>query len=107
MEAEGLLQVPFTPDDCASNYQMFYLVLPDAETRAGLLAHLKAAGIHAVFHYVPLHTSPMGAKFGYQPGDLPVTEDLAERLVRLPFYHELAEAEQLDVVGAVAEFLRR
>ena len=42
-----------------------------------------------MFHYVPLHTSPMGAEFGYKKGDLPVTEDLAERLVRLPFYHEM------------------
>ncbi len=107
LEVEGLLQLPFTPEDCASNYHMFYIMLPDGKARAGLLAHLKAAGIHAVFHYVPLHTSPMGAKFGYKIGDLPVTEDLAERLVRLPFYHEIAEAEQLEVVDELAAFLRQ
>jgi len=63
-----------------------------------LLAHLKSEGIHAVFHYVPLHTSPMGRTFGYKEGDLPVTESLAARLVRLPMYYELTQHDQERVV---------
>ena len=59
------------------------------------MAHLKQQGIHAVFHYVPLHTSPMGRTFGYREGDLPVTEDLSGRLLRLPLYYDITEEEQL------------
>ena len=62
---------------------MFYVLVPDLEMRDGLIAHLKEQGIMAVFHYVPLHTSPVGQRFGYRVGDLPVTEELSARLVRL------------------------
>jgi dTDP-4-amino-4,6-dideoxygalactose transaminase len=68
---------------------------------------LKRNGISAVFHYVPLHTSPMGAKLGYRAGDLPETEDLSGRLLRLPFFPELTTGEQLRVVGCVREFFER
>jgi len=67
----------------------------------GLLEHLKSQGIHAVFHYVPLHSSPMGRTFGYKEGDLPVTEDQSARLVRLPFYYEISEEEQSRVAEQV------
>ncbi len=106
LEAEGLLQLPFRPEDCTSNYHMFYLLVPDVATRDGLLDHLRSRGIHAVFHYVPLHSSPMGVKSGYHEGDLPVTESVSGRLLRLPFYYEITEEEQQAVVEAVGEFLR-
>ena len=75
-------------------------------TRDGLMQHLKQAGILAVFHYIPLHSSPMGLKLGYREGQLPVTEDLSARLLRLPLYHEITEAEQAEVVREVTAYLR-
>ena len=76
-------------------------------TRDALMAHLKAQGILAVFHYIPLHTSPMGLKLGYRPGSLPVTEDVSSRLLRLPLYYDLSESDQTRVVDCVSDFLRR
>ena len=84
---------------------MFYILLADGETRNRLMSHLKERGISAVFHYVPLHSSPKGQEFGYREGQLPVTEELSERLLRLPFYYEITEAEQSRVVSGIREFL--
>jgi dTDP-4-amino-4,6-dideoxygalactose transaminase len=92
------------PEGLAGNGHMFYLFTGTAAERPALLAHLKAAGVHAVFHYVPLHTSPAGQRFGRAAGSLPVTEDLAERLVRLPLYYGLAENEAREVAAAVRRF---
>ncbi|MCX7766670.1 MAG: DegT/DnrJ/EryC1/StrS family aminotransferase [Candidatus Sumerlaeia bacterium] len=82
---------------------MFYVIFPSADMRTRIMAGLKAVEIMAIFHYVPLHTSPMGRQFGYKPGDLPVTEDLSERLLRLPFYNTITKTEQDYVI----EHLRR
>jgi len=106
LEAEGLLRLPHTPEDCASNYHMFYILLPDGETRDALMDHLKSHDIHAVFHYVPLHSSPMGRKFGYREGDLPVTEQTSARLLRLPFYYEIEEQDQARVIAEIESFCR-
>jgi dTDP-4-amino-4,6-dideoxygalactose transaminase len=105
LEARGLLRLPRVPDACRTNYHMFYVLLPSRVQRDGLLEHLKGQGIVAVFHYVPLHTSPMGRTFGYGDGDLPVTEDLSGRLLRLPFYYEISPPEQSRVVEAVGAYL--
>jgi dTDP-4-amino-4,6-dideoxygalactose transaminase len=107
LEAEGLMRLPHVPLECQTNYHMFYLLLPDLETRANLIAHLKQQGILAVFHYVPLHTAPVGQQYGYREGDLPVTESLSERLVRLPFYYDLTEQDQMEVIGEIEKFLAR
>ena len=107
LEAEGLLRLPRIPEDCESNYHLFFLLLPDAETRDALMAHLKSQGILAVFHYIPLHASPMGLKFRDRDGGLPVAEDLAARLLRLPLFHDLTEAEQQRIVECISQFLRR
>jgi len=104
LEAEGLLRLPHVPEDCTGNYHMFYVLLPDADSRDGLLDHLKSHGIHAVFHYVPLHTSPMGGTFGYREGQLPVTEDVSRRLLRLPFYYEITQEEQTVVAGSLESY---
>ena len=85
---------------------MFYVLLPNRQIRDALMAHLKARGILAVFHYVPLHSAPMGQEFGYREGDLPVTEDLSGRLLRLPFYYEITEEEQSCVIREVEAFLQ-
>lgn len=106
LEAEGLLRLPYTPEDCTSNYHMFYVLLPDGDARDGLMAHLKSKDIQAVFHYVPLHSSPMGRNFGYHEGDLPITEQTSARLLRLPFYYEITEEEQARVVEEIQAYCR-
>lgn len=107
LEVQGLLRLPHIPEDCASNYHMFYILLPDMETRDALMAYLKQHGILAVFHFIPLHSSPMGKKFGYADGDLPITEELSGRLLRLPFYYEMTEEEQVYVVKRITEGLEK
>lgn len=103
----GLMQLPQPePEGVAGNGHMFYMFTRTAAERAALLAHLKAAGVHAVFHYVPLHSSPAGRKFGRTAGPLPVTEDLAERLVRLPLYFNLDDAAARDIAGHVRRFFK-
>ncbi|MCK4597635.1 DegT/DnrJ/EryC1/StrS family aminotransferase, partial [bacterium] len=72
--------------------------------RQGLIAHLKFRNILAVFHYLPLHLSKMGLRLGGKKGDCPVTENISDRLIRLPFYNELTEAEQEIVVEAIFDF---
>ena len=86
---------------------MFYMVLPSLEFRQSLISHLKAQGILSVFHYVPLHSSEMGWKWSARETHCPVTEDVSLRLLRLPFYNDLTEAEQARVVAAVTAFRGR
>jgi dTDP-4-amino-4,6-dideoxygalactose transaminase len=104
LEQWGRLRLPVVPAGCQPNGHMFYLLLADEAERDGLIAHLAAAGINAVFHYVPLHDSPMGHSYGYARGDLPVTEALSRRLLRLPCYLELSDSQQDTVVRAVRSF---
>lgn len=100
----GHLRLPNPPEGCKHNAHMYYIIVNSEEIRSRLLAHLKSNLIHAVFHYVPLHSSPMGCKCGCQAGDLGVTEDLSERLIRLPCYYELTESEQSRVTACVRQF---
>ena len=96
--------LPHVPAGCEQPYHMFYLLLPTLADREALIAHLNTRGINAVFHYLPLHLSTMGQQWGGQEGQCPVTEDLSDRLLRLPFYNQLTEADQTRVVSAVTEF---
>lgn len=100
----GLLSLPTIPGECGPNYHMFYVILKDLATRTALIEHLRGQGILAVFHYVPLHTSPIGIGMGYKRGMLPVTESLSERLVRLPFYCDLEEADIATVVDEIFSY---
>jgi dTDP-4-amino-4,6-dideoxygalactose transaminase len=100
----GHLTLPTIPPDCRSNHHMFYVLLESGAVRDRLLEHLKQRGIGAVFHYVPLHASPMGLRLGYRAGQLPVTEGVSQRLLRLPFYCELGEQDQQRVADAIGEF---
>ena len=77
---------PIIPADCVHNAHMYYVLLPSTEKRAALIEHLKSKDIHTVFHYIPLHDSEMGLKFGRTSGDLAHTTDLASRLLRLPLW---------------------
>jgi dTDP-4-amino-4,6-dideoxygalactose transaminase len=95
---------PQVPASCEQSYHMYYLILPSAGERAGLIAHLKSKGIMSVFHYVPLHLSEMGQRFGGRPGDCPVTEEISDRLVRLPFYNDLSPEDQDRVIRAVQDW---
>jgi dTDP-4-amino-4,6-dideoxygalactose transaminase len=104
-EESGLVRLPVVPADCLDNGHLFYLLLPDESRRDAMLAGLAARGINAVFHYVPLHESPMGAKLGYRRGMLPVTEEMSRRLVRLPTYVSMTDDEQRAVIGAVRALL--
>jgi dTDP-4-amino-4,6-dideoxygalactose transaminase len=104
LEFDGLLRLPRVPAGCTSNCHMFYILLPDASTRDALLAHLSARGIMAVFHYVPLHSSPMGKKVGYSEGQLPITERISGCLLRLPLYYEITEEEQSKVIQSIQDF---
>jgi dTDP-4-amino-4,6-dideoxygalactose transaminase len=105
LEVQGLLQLPRIPEDCRSNYHMFYILLRDRRARDGLLDHLKSQDIHAVFHYIPLHSSPMGQKFGYSENDLPVTNDVSGRLLRLPLFYDITEEEQGRVIQETSNYL--
>jgi dTDP-4-amino-4,6-dideoxygalactose transaminase len=96
---------PHVPEHCGQAYHMYYLVLPTLEARQGLIAHLRRRGILAVFHYLPLHLSDMGRRLGGRVGDCPVSEAVSDRIVRLPFYNELGEAEQAEVIEAVRAFV--
>lgn len=110
--AEGLsdwarrcgVQLPFVPEHCEQAYHIFYLVMPDLEARSALIAHLKARRILSVFHYMPLHLSEMGRSFGGYEGQCPVAERVSERLVRLPLYSGLSEADQERVIAAIQDF---
>ena len=83
---------------------MFYVLMPSLEARQALIAYLGGLGIMSVFHYLPLHLSKMGRAFDGKPGDCPVTEDVGDRLLRLPFYNSLTEADQAAVVEAIISF---
>lgn len=96
--------LPFVPEYCEQPWHMFYMLMHSLEARQALIDHLRQRGIYSVFHYMPLHLSEMGRKFGGKEGDCPVTESVSDRVIRLPFYNELNEADQSRVVSAVLEF---
>ena len=100
----GLLTLPTIPQGCGSNYHLFHVLTESLSVRTALIEHLKKAGIQATFHYVPLHTSPMGTALGYRAGMLPVTESISDRLLRLPLYPALTPGQVDEVVDAVLSF---
>lgn len=97
---------PVVPSHCEQAWHMYYLLLPSLEKRTSLIGHLKSQGVTAVFHYLPLHLSAFGTRFGGQVGDCPVTEDLSDRLLRLPFYNSYSNEEQSRVIEALASWDR-
>lgn len=105
-ESAGLLIRPYIPDECQHNAHMYYIILPTKEKRDEMLYYLKENGILAVFHYIPLHLSPVGEKFGYKVGDLPITEEYASRLIRLPLYVDMTEEEVTKVCDTLARKLK-
>ena len=100
----GKIKLPGIVSECQSNGHLFYIILEDQNVRDALMAHLKEKGILTVFHYIALHLSPTGKQFGYSKGELPVTESLSTRLLRLPLYYEITEVEQNEVVDNITDF---
>ena len=100
----GRVELPTIPADCVHNAHMFYLKCRDLEERTALIRHLKANDILAVFHYIPLHSAPAGMKFGRFDGADVYTTAESERLVRLPMYYGLTEADRNKVIAKVLEF---
>jgi len=102
-EAQDVRQ-PVIPEGCDPAWHLYYLTLPSEAARDGFLAGLRSHRIGAAFHYPPLHLTPMGRRLGGQVGDAPVTEALATRIVRLPFFTDLSEREQDQVIEVVRQF---
>jgi dTDP-4-amino-4,6-dideoxygalactose transaminase len=102
-DARGV-RLPYVPVECDQAYHMYYLLMPSLEHRQGLIAHLKRQGILAVFHYLPLHMTEMGRRSGGRPGDCPVTDDISDRLVRLPFFTSLSDTDLALVVESIRTF---
>lgn len=97
------VRAPVVPAHCGQPFHMYYLLLPSLDQRQALIGRLRERGIQCVFHYLPLHLSEMGRRFGGAPGQCPVTEEVSDRLLRLPFFIALTEHEQDEVIGAVME----
>lgn len=96
--------LPHVPAHCEQPYHVFYMLLPSLAARTRLIEHLKGLGILAVFHYLPLHLSDMGLRLGGRVGQCPVTEDVSDRLLRLPLFPGLTDADQDAVIEGVRSF---
>jgi len=101
LEERGIARRPVVPEECMQNAHMYYLLMQDQVARDGLIADLAAGGIHAVFHYVPLHSAPAGLASGRAHGDLAVTTDASSRLLRLPLFLDLDEDAADRIIDAV------
>jgi dTDP-4-amino-4,6-dideoxygalactose transaminase len=98
------VRFPIIPEYCEQPYHMFYMLMPSLEVRTRFIAWMKSQGVICVFHYLPLHLSEMGQKFGGKAGDCPVTEDVSDRLVRLPLFYNMEESELDYVIQKIQAF---
>ena len=106
LEKNGRIRRPFIPGDCRHNAHMYYVLLDPALDRAAVLAEMKRRDVWPVFHYVPLHSSPAGIRYGRPQGEMAVTDSISQRLIRLPLWVGITEAEQAQVVGVLAGAIR-
>lgn len=104
---EGVIELPYIPEECAHNAHMFYIKTKDMEERKALISYLKERDIAAVFHYVPLHSAPAGLRFGRFHGEDRYTTKESERLLRLPMYYNLSESDQQKVIDAAHGFYHK
>jgi dTDP-4-amino-4,6-dideoxygalactose transaminase len=107
LEARGLLQRPVVPADTGANAHIYYLLLPTADRLTAVIAAIRAGGVDAVRHYVPLHSAPAGRRFGRAAGPLSTTNSVAERLVRLPLWSALPDADVDFVIDTVTAAVTR
>lgn len=106
LEKHGKLIRPFIPEYAKHNAHMYYMILSDGKTRNMVMDKLKQKEISSVFHYIPLHTSPLGKKLGYKEGDLPKTEEYSARLLRLPLYADMTEEDIETVIKEIKNILK-
>jgi dTDP-4-amino-4,6-dideoxygalactose transaminase len=102
---QGRLMLPMIPSYVTSNHHIYHVLMENEAVRNRALAFFREKGIGTTFHYLPLHLSPMGRGMGYKEGDFPVTESVSGRLLRLPIYPALTDAQQEEVIGTMKEFL--
>lgn len=107
LEADRLVRRPVVPDECRHNAHLYYLLLPTRQARHSVLDRLNARGINAVFHYVPLHSSPAGRRYGRTAGELPVTDDISDRLLRLPLWSKMPDEIVARVIAATREIISK
>jgi dTDP-4-amino-4,6-dideoxygalactose transaminase len=107
LQDKGFIELPYIPDDCAHNGHMFYVKTKDLDERTRLISHLKSRGIMAIFHYVPLHSSPAGKKFGRFNGSDKYTTQESNRLLRLPMFYGIKAKEIDNISSAVKDFFTR
>ena len=98
------VRYPIVPDYCEQPYHMFYMLMPSLEVRTRFISFMKSKSVLCVFHYLPLHLSDMGIGFGGKPGDCPVTEDISDRLVRLPMFYNLEQKDLEYVIEQILSF---
>ncbi len=104
LENKGSLRLPVIPEGCTHNGHMFYLLLENNKTRDSLMSYLKDKGILAVFHYIPLHLSPMGRSMGYGEDDLPITEKISECILRLPLFYNIGRNNQDTIIQEILKY---
>jgi dTDP-4-amino-4,6-dideoxygalactose transaminase len=97
-------RLPFIPEHCDHPYCMFYIIMPNANSRTRFISHMESRGILTPFHYLPLHISTMGRRFGGRNGDCPIAEQVSDHLVRLPLYNNMSNSEQDSVIEAIGAF---
>ena len=107
LESAGLLKRPHVPPECEHNAHMYYIILPQGTNRPAVLEHLAFHNIFAISHYVPLHSSPGGLRFGRAHGDLFLTDTLSERIIRLPLWIGLTYVQQDRVIQQVSQALSK
>lgn len=106
LDEVGMLELPVIPDGCSHNAHMFYVKLKNLQERTDFIAFLKEKGVASAFHYVPLHSSAAGKRFGVFSGEDKYTTKESERIARLPMYYNLTEDDQMTVIEAVKAFFR-
>jgi len=106
LEEAGFLSLPVIPPDTTHNAHLFYIILETRQIRDGLLRYLEANEINATFHYIPLHSSPLGRYLSPGQHDLPITDDISSRLLRLPCFYGMTERECSQVVEIIRSFLK-
>ena len=103
-EEKGIIRLPYIPDYATNNAHLYYIIFENEEKRSDFINFMKANDISTPFHYIPLHLSPVGRKFGYKEGDLPITEEYSSRLVRLPLYADMTKEELDKIINKLNEY---
>ena len=106
LKKKGCIELPVIPKECIHNAHMFFIKVKDIEERSELISFLKEQGIHAVFHYIPLHSAPAGKEFGRFVGEDVYTTKESERLIRLPMYYGLKEEDVTYIVNTIYQFYK-